>query len=145
MHQPAPATNESALSSTDIEHCRMRLHAKARELRQTILGRAGAITVEPAADPIDEVRGAADREVAIETLDRDSSLLAQVNLALDLLENGEYGICEDCGGSISPQRLAAVVWATRCLRCQAEFERSTEESPGFPQTASGRPRGLTAA
>jgi DnaK suppressor protein len=44
--------------------------------------------------------------------------LKLVDAALDRLESGDYGICVDCGDRISPKRLAAIPWASRCVVCQ---------------------------
>lgn len=42
--------------------------------------------------------------------------------ALRRIEEGTYGICIDCGESISTQRLEAVIGAIRCADCQTEAE-----------------------
>jgi DnaK suppressor protein len=36
---------------------------------------------------------------------------------------GVYGICEDCGGPISAERLRFLPEATRCVACQARADR----------------------
>jgi DnaK suppressor protein len=48
--------------------------------------------------------------------------LEQVSDALTKLDNGTYGICEDCGGRIDRARLEALPQAVYCLECQAEHE-----------------------
>ena len=48
--------------------------------------------------------------------------LERVNYALEKLENGTYGICEDCGGRIDRARLEALPQAVYCLECQAKHE-----------------------
>ena len=42
--------------------------------------------------------------------------------ALARLNEGEYGVCSECGEPISPKRLAAVPWAECCVTCQTERE-----------------------
>jgi len=42
--------------------------------------------------------------------------------ALDMVDNGTYGICEDCGESISEKRLSLFPNALRCLLCQEVAE-----------------------
>jgi RNA polymerase-binding protein DksA len=44
-------------------------------------------------------------------------LLGQVDAALERLKNGTYGICENCGKEIAPERLEALPYATLCLDC----------------------------
>ena len=46
-----------------------------------------------------------------------SENLADVDRALAKLDEGTYGSCDECGGPIGAERLEAVPWATRCVRC----------------------------
>ena len=48
--------------------------------------------------------------------------------ALARLEEGEFGICVECGEEISSKRLAAVPWADCCVSCQAEREGGYEKA-----------------
>jgi len=41
-----------------------------------------------------------------------------VETALGLLNQGEYGTCQECGDSINPKRLEAIPWTTMCIGCQ---------------------------
>lgn len=47
----------------------------------------------------------------------------QIVHALDVLDSGGYGICEDCGARISKSRLAFRPESTRCLACQRTADR----------------------
>lgn len=55
------------------------------------------------------------------SVDRD--LLNDVLYAIEKIENGEYGICEDCGNTINHQRLEALPHARLCLECKASEEK----------------------
>jgi DnaK suppressor protein len=46
----------------------------------------------------------------------------QLDEALRRLDEGAYGICEDCEATISPGRLRALPFARRCVACQEQFE-----------------------
>lgn len=51
--------------------------------------------------------------------------------ALEMIEEGTYGICVDCGNPISEKRLKSFPNATRCLACQELFEEhGGNPSPG---------------
>lgn len=52
--------------------------------------------------------------------------LEQVDLALTKLDDGTYGICEDCGGRIDRARLEVLPQAVYCLECQAEHEHRAQ-------------------
>ncbi len=47
---------------------------------------------------------------------------AQVEAALRARETGTYGVCQECGRSIPPERLAARPEATLCVDCQRRLE-----------------------
>jgi len=43
--------------------------------------------------------------------------LQKINIALDRMTSGDYGICNDCGGRISRARLEAYPYALECIDC----------------------------
>lgn len=47
--------------------------------------------------------------------------------ALDMIENGSYGICVDCHEPISEKRLKSYPDASRCILCQELFEERGRE------------------
>src|ERR1700759_2963924 len=92
------------------------LENKQDELEQVVRNR-DAITIEKSADARDEVQHAAERELAIRNLDRESNLLRNVRLALRRINDGSFGICLQCEVDSSPKRLAAVPWPPCCIQC----------------------------
>jgi YteA family regulatory protein len=61
-----------------------------------------------------------EKDMALEGNIQD--LLDKVNVALEKLEDGTYGICDSCGVEINPNRLEALPWASLCLNCQDRLE-----------------------
>jgi RNA polymerase-binding protein DksA len=62
------------------------------------------------------------RELALrQNLER---TLRQVEHALRRFEKGTYGICEECGQEIDPERLAVLPYATLCLNCAERRARA---------------------
>ncbi len=55
-------------------------------------------------------------------MDLEASQIDQINLALAKLDNGTYGICEDCGQEIPLPRLEALPFATQCIACKRKAE-----------------------
>ena len=47
--------------------------------------------------------------------------------ALRRIEEDTFGTCQECDEDIHPKRLAAVPWATFCIRCQEAADRNVEE------------------
>jgi DnaK suppressor protein len=50
--------------------------------------------------------------------------LLNVEVALQLLAQGRYGVCEGCNQSIPVARLQALPYATTCINCQRQNESS---------------------
>jgi DnaK suppressor protein len=88
-----------------------------------VLRNRDGITIEKSADQMDEIQYATERDLAIRNVDRDSTLLRHVKAALLRVHDGSFGTCTDCESAISPKRLAAVPWATRCIKCQDIADR----------------------
>ncbi len=42
-----------------------------------------------------------------------------IDRALEKLDEDTYGTCDECGQPIGEERLEAIMWAPRCVRCQA--------------------------
>ncbi len=53
---------------------------------------------------------------------REKQKIKQIEQALLKLENGEYGICENCEDDIPVGRLKAMPFASLCVKCKSEQE-----------------------
>jgi DnaK suppressor protein len=114
------------MTKSEMNRIRKTLEARQSELAKVLRNREG-IAIEKSPDALDEVQHAAERELAIRNLDRESHLLRNVRAALRRMEEGSYGICLHCEEEISPKRLEAVPWAAYCIKCQEIADRNTEE------------------
>jgi DnaK suppressor protein len=85
------------------------------------------IAIEKSADQMDQIQYASERYLAIRDVDRDSTLLREVKAALRRIRDGSFGVCVDCEQAISPKRLLAVPWASRCVQCQDIADRDAQE------------------
>jgi DnaK suppressor protein len=115
------------MTKTELNKYRNILQTKQAELEHFIRNREG-ITIEKSPDALDEVQHAAERELAIRNLDRESNLLRNVRSALRRMDEGTYGVCLHCEEEISPKRLNALAWAPFCIQCQEQYDRNREES-----------------
>jgi DnaK suppressor protein len=50
-------------------------------------------------------------------------ILAQVDAALERMEEGTYGVCQSCGRPIGEERLEAFPYVAYCIECQSRIER----------------------
>lgn len=101
------------------------------EVRQVELSRLlrnrDDIAIDRSPDALDEVQRAAERELAIRNLDRESHLLRNVRAALRRIAEGSYGVCLHCEEDISPRRLHAVPWTPLCIKCQEQADRDAND------------------
>ena len=114
------------MTKTELAKYREILEARQAELAGVLRNRDG-ITIEKSPDALDEVQNAAERELAIRNLDRESNLLRNVRAALRRIDEGVYGVCVHCEEDISPKRLNAVPWTPFCIACQEAADRAAEE------------------
>jgi DnaK suppressor protein len=64
-----------------------------------------------------------DREFSLGLASNERKLLYELDDALKKIEEGVFGICEDCEILISKTRLKAVPYARLCVKCQEKKEK----------------------
>jgi DnaK suppressor protein len=74
-------------------------------------------------DIADRASAETDHALELRTRDRERKLISKINAALEKLEEGTYGYCEETGEPISVARLEARPIATLSLEAQERHER----------------------
>ena len=86
------------------------LNERLHRIKKDVTRKASADWSEQAQErENDEVIDALGNEARVE--------LNKINLALDRMNNDEYGICVGCGENIAPARLEAMPYADLCIKC----------------------------
>lgn len=62
-------------------------------------------------------------DVSLGQLGIHREVMVKIDAALGKLQEGTYGICEDCGGKISEERLQVLPFAIYCKDCQEKIEQ----------------------
>jgi DnaK suppressor protein len=114
---------------TEISVFQGMLERKQAELTRALRKRDD-IVIDKSADQMDEIQYASERDLAIRNVDRHSTLLRQVKAALERISQGSFGTCIECESEISPKRLIAVPWASRCIQCQDAVDRRQQDGAG---------------
>src|SRR5208337_3204499 len=52
--------------------------------------------------------------------------IEQIDIAINNILTGNYGICENCGDEISLKRLEALPWTRLCIDCAGDLERKPQ-------------------
>lgn len=109
---------------------------KMREELVQEIGRRSKATTEAGAqdigDILDSVSEERTRELDMILTDREKRKLHQIDDALDRIEDGIYGQCDECGVKIPKARLKVLPFAKFCVECQEKSEREekyTREEP----------------
>jgi RNA polymerase-binding transcription factor DksA len=69
-----------------------------------------------------------EHEVNLGLLETERQVLGDIAAALDRIENGTYGKCENCGKEIPRERLQALPYVRYCIQC-AQVVQAGEISP----------------
>ncbi|MDR3641395.1 MAG: RNA polymerase-binding protein DksA [Humidesulfovibrio sp.] len=79
-------------------------------------------TVEVYADPADRATAESDRAFTLRLRDRERKLIKKIQQALTRIEEGEFGVCVECGDEIGIARLKARPMTTLCINCKSKQE-----------------------
>lgn len=79
-------------------------------------------SVENYADPADRATAESDRSFTLRLRDRERRLIKKIQEALQRIDDGSYGLCEECGEEIGVPRLKARPVTTLCIKCKSRQE-----------------------
>ena len=109
------------------------------EKRAELLAEIGSSAPDLPARTADEDEQASlmhDQYVAVSVYDMALRQLVQVDLAIDRMHRGEYGVCAICGEPIKERRLESIPWAVYCVQCQDAGSHHQAERGTIPGTKS---------
>ena len=120
-----PTEKEKFMSARQREYFRRKLLSWREELldesSETLKNMQEESLAEP--DMADRASLESDRALELRTRDRQRKLISKIDEALERLEAGEYGYCEETGDPISLGRLEARPIATLSVEAQERHER----------------------
>ncbi|MGG5886218.1 RNA polymerase-binding protein DksA [Falsiroseomonas sp. HC035] len=120
-----PMSDEEFMNPLQLEYFRQKLlkwrNDLLREAGETLtsMGQGGIIE----ADLTDRASVETDRALELRTRDRARKLISKIDQALERVENGTYGYCEETGEPIGLRRLEARPIATLSIEAQERHER----------------------
>ena len=75
-------------------------------------------------DEVDSSVNEQARELSLLMRDRNRERLEAIEEAIQRMQTGDYGFCEECGDPIPKRRLIAMPLARMCVNCQQDQERA---------------------
>jgi len=137
-----PVSNKSLKLTPFLTKQRQRL----LELKDTLLDamrgvardnlHAGSETSAFGMHQADAGSDAYDRDFALSMLSKEQGSLYEIDEALKRIEDGTYGVCENCEKSIRHDRLEALPFTRFTVECQAELEKRQHHNSARPQITS---------
>ena len=120
-----PAKGEKYMASKQITHFKVILEKwkelLVKEADKTMTHMKNDST--KLADPNDAATQEEEFRLELRTRDRERKLIRKIDQALQRVEDGFYGFCEDTGEPIGIKRLEARPIATLCIEAQERHER----------------------
>lgn len=120
-----PSAKEEYMCDKHLEYFRQKLlnwrTELVKESSDTLQDLKETNLNEP--DMNDRASNEADQYLELRTRDRMRKLIKKINQALDRIENGTYGYCEETGEPIGLGRLEARPVTTLCIEAQERHER----------------------
>jgi DnaK suppressor protein len=120
-----PSDKEQFMNPVMLEYFRQKLLRWRTDLlsesNETLQNLQQGSILEP--DFADRASTETDRSIELRTRDRARKLIAKIDEALQRVEEGGYGYCEETGEPISLPRLEARPIATMSLEAQERHER----------------------
>lgn len=121
-----PTEDEEFMNPVMLEYFRQKLldwrSELLRESSETVQNTLQGTQLQQP-DLTDRASVETDHALELRTRDRERKLVKKINQALDKIEEGEYGYCEETGEPISVARLDARPIATLSLEAQERHER----------------------
>jgi|SRR5690554_5180505 len=115
------------LSPDALERIRQELQKRRDELVGESMSTQNDIRETDAArggrDSLDDSSTEQGISAQIRLADRDRKLIRKIDDALERIDSGEYGECEECEEPINERRLIVRPMATLCVDCKEEQER----------------------
>ncbi|MDR1856207.1 MAG: RNA polymerase-binding protein DksA [Desulfovibrio sp.] len=112
------------MNSSDLEYFRGRLAEMLVEAHEKGDSTLEALTDsnQVFADPADRATAESDRAFTLRIRDRERRLIRKIQAAQQRIDDGTYGLCEECGDEIGVARLKARPVTRLCINCKAKQE-----------------------
>ena len=104
-----------------------------QEINKSLKSGTDITSGEPSGDIYDQASSERDRELGLLLGDREREKLRNIDEALLKIEEGEYGICEECEEEIPLGRLKVMPFAHYCVKCKSDIEKQQAQTKRFEE------------
>jgi DnaK suppressor protein len=128
---PTTAPRAAKMPKKELEKYRKLLQEKKTSLLAELAKTRHAeeeTTEESTQDIADKAVSSYTREFLYSLNDAERSTVQQIDQALGRIEDGTYGLCQNCGTPMNEKRLSAIHWSRHCVECQELAEKGLLEA-----------------
>lgn len=128
MAKPAKKSGRNNERSKFMNKAKDLLLTKRKELSTNISSEMAEMRDADNSDltvsDVDDIGASQDNETTFKILELESDNLEQIDEALERIEAGTYGICEECKEPVGIERLKALPFTPLCINCKRLQESS---------------------
>src|SRR3954469_7095952 len=120
------AKGPEGLKKKDLKRFRELLHEKKEEILKNAkrtLNEDMTLDTDDLPDEMDLASSEYLQSFTFRLRGREKAFLDKIGKAIEKIDNGTFGVCDDCGDKISVKRLEARPETTLCIRCKEDQER----------------------
>jgi len=99
------------------EELKLELEQRLSDLQSRLSSIKRDVTQSHSGDSAEQAQERENDEVVDAIGNETAQSIRVIQAALARIDDGTYGLCENCGEGIAPARLSAVPEATRCVNC----------------------------
>jgi len=120
------------LTQQDLEFFKGLLIQQLDDLLNQAKKTVGALMQDGALspDPLDRASEAMGRDFTLRIRDREYRLIQKIKTTLEKIQDGTFGICENCEEDISFARLKARPVTSYCIHCKSKMEAMEKRMAG---------------
>jgi DnaK suppressor protein len=125
--EKTPEKGKTMARKEAVTNLRQILVRRRDALRRALAGDLNSLKElrqQTSGDMMDAAMDTAQDEINSQLAEVESRELSHIEIALERMRDGNYGLCEGCNEGIPMARLQALPYATMCIQCQREAEKS---------------------
>lgn len=109
-----------------LSNLRKKLSSNVSHMQNDALRESGRNGSELSDMPMEHLADRAsdnfEKDLMIGILQNSEAEIVDIDIAIEKIDEGTYGKCEDCGGEIAKERLKAIPFARLCIDCKQAQE-----------------------
>ena len=118
----------SFLSDVQVEKIKNKVNAELDRIMDSINPGVGAMEKDELRDPVDEANSNIQASHELRMKNRELFYYKKLNQTVDRINKGTVGLCKECDGEISFERIMARPTAEMCISCKEESEMAEQNN-----------------